>query len=235
MPRGTETVTLPGDPALQVGIRRSARLRNMSLRVSGLDGRITLSVPHGVGRQHALAFLHEKESWLRTALARAPRRQLVAPGESIPVDGTARRTITTTGRAVRLEGAQILVPGDAGCAGARVAAFLKTRARDRLVPMAEHHASRLDRKITGVSLRDTRSRWGSCTAQGRLMFSWRLAMAPLAVQDYVAAHEAAHLVHMDHSRAYWATVRRLMPDFTDHRDWLRQHGATLHAYVFDNG
>jgi len=85
-----------------------------------------------------------------------------------------------------------------------------------------------------VSFRDTRSRWGSCTAQGRLMFCWRLAMAPTVVQDYVAAHEAAHLVHMDHSRAYWGAVARIMPDYAHHRAWLRSHGAALHGYRFDS-
>jgi len=123
---------------------------------------------------------------------------------------------------------------EGGLTGPRVAAFLKTRARDRLVPMAGKYAAALGRQVAAVSLRDTRSRWGSCTAQGRLMFCWRLAMAPPEVQDYVVAHEAAHLVHMDHSRAYWASVAQVMPGYSAHRAWLRGHGATLHSYRFDS-
>lgn len=234
MPQQTETVVLPGEPALSVQIRASARARQMSLRVSGLDGRITLNVPRGLALRHALAFLSTKENWLRAAIARAPGVQSVAPGGMVPVDGILHRVTAARVRSVALEGDLLLVP-ETGPTGARVAAFLKTRARDRLVPMADHYAQELGRKVAAVSLRDTRSRWGSCTAQGRLMFCWRLAMTPPIVQDYVAAHEAAHLVHMDHSRAYWATVARIMPDYAAHRAWLRANGAALHGYRFDNG
>ncbi|NBB97672.1 MAG: DUF45 domain-containing protein [Alphaproteobacteria bacterium] len=234
MPQQTETVVLPGEPALSVQIRASARARQMSLRVSGLDGKITLNVPRGLARKHALAFLSEKESWLRGAIARAPGPTPVLPGAMLPVDGTLRRITPAASRGVMLDRDRLLVP-ETGPTGARVAAFLKTRARDRLVPMADHYAQALGRKVAAVSLRDTRSRWGSCTAQGRLMFCWRLAMAPPVVQDYVAAHEAAHLVHMDHSRAYWAAVARIMPDYATHRAWLRSHGAALHGYRFDSG
>ncbi|MCL1627972.1 MULTISPECIES: M48 family metallopeptidase [Roseinatronobacter] len=234
MPQLTETVVLPGEPALRVQIKASARARQMSLRVSGLDGKITLNVPRGLAHRHALAFLSEKEGWLRAAVARAPGVQPIAPGGLVPVDGILHRVTPAPVRSVTLKDDRLLVP-ETGPAGARVAAFLKTRARDRLVPMADHYAQALGRTVAAVSLRDTRSRWGSCTAQGRLMFCWRLAMAPPIVQDYVAAHEAAHLVHMDHSRAYWATVARIMPDYAAHRAWLRSHGATLHSYRFDNG
>lgn len=233
MPHQTETVVLPGDPALSVRIRTSARARQMSLRVSGLDGKITLNVPRGLARKHAMAFLSEKEGWLRGAIARAPGLTPVMPGVMIPVDGTPRQITLVRTRSVALEDNRLLVP-ETGPTGARVAAFLKARARDRLVPMADHYAQALGRKVAAVSLRDTRSRWGSCTAQGRLMFCWRLAMAPPQVQDYVAAHEAAHLVHMDHSRAYWGAVARIMPDYAAHRMWLRSHGAALHGYRFES-
>jgi predicted metal-dependent hydrolase len=89
----------------------------------------------------------------------------------------------------------------------------------------DRHAAALGRQPRALSLRDTRSRWGSCTHDGRLMFSWRLAMAPPEVLDYVAAHEVAHLAHMDHSPAFWAATARLMPDYARHRAWLRAHGA----------
>jgi predicted metal-dependent hydrolase len=235
MQQQSETVVLPGNPALSVQIRSSGRARQMSLRVSGLDGKITLNVPRGLARHHALAFLSDKADWLRAAVARAPGRVAVAPGAKVPVDGLLREVTPAGIRSVCLDGNRLLIPETASRTGARVAAFLKTHARDRLVPMSGHYATLLDRKVTAVSLRDTRSRWGSCTAQGRLMFCWRLAMAPPEVQDYVAAHEAAHLVHMDHSRAYWATVARIMPDYAQHRVWLRSNGASLHSYMFESG
>jgi predicted metal-dependent hydrolase len=106
-------------------------------------------------------------------------------------------------------------------------------ARDRLAAACDRHAQRLGRRPAALVLRDTRSRWGSCSAQGVLMFSWRLAMAPPAVLDYVAAHEVAHLAEMNHSRAFWATVARLLPDHAAPRAWLRAEGGALHRWRFD--
>ncbi|MGR3434759.1 MAG: M48 family metallopeptidase, partial [Shimia sp.] len=81
-------------------------------------------------------------------------------------------------------------------------------------------------------LRDTRSRWGSCSAAGGLNYSWRLVMAPPEVLDYVAAHEVAHLAQMNHSPRFWAEVAGLMPGYEAPRGWLRRHGADLHRYRF---
>ena len=90
-------------------------------------------------------------------------------------------------------------------------------------------------RFTALALRDTRSRWGSCTHEGRLMYSWRLAMAPPEVLDYVAAHEVAHLAHMDHSPRFWAAVATLMPGYAPRRAWLRRNGADLMAWSFRAG
>ena len=111
--------------------------------------------------------------------------------------------------------------------------LLKARARDALVPAARRYAELLGRQATSIALRDTRSRWGSCSAAGRLSFSWRLAMAPPEVLDYVAAHEAAHLTEMNHAPRYWAVVERIMPDYQRHRAWLKSEGRKLHDFRFD--
>jgi hypothetical protein len=116
---------------------------------------------------------------------------------------------------------------------ARIAAFLKVRARDRLAAASDHYAAQIGRKVVQISLRDTRSRWGSCTPDGALMYNWRLIMAPPAVLDYVAAHEVAHLIEMNHSPAFWAVVARIYPNWQVQRDWLKRNGAVLQAVRFD--
>ncbi|MGB5557542.1 MAG: M48 family metallopeptidase, partial [Paracoccaceae bacterium] len=128
----------------------------------------------------------------------------------------------------------LLVPGAPEQAAARIRAFLKLAARDRLNVAVDRYADLAGRRVSNITLRDTRSRWGSCTSDGRLMFSWRLIMAPPRVLDYVAAHEVAHLVEMNHSPAYWAVVRRIYPDYEVQRRWLRAHGQKLHAVRFDD-
>ncbi|MCB1389221.1 MAG: M48 family metallopeptidase [Rhodobacteraceae bacterium] len=223
-------IELPGDPPLAVRLRRSARARRVSLRVSRLDGAVTLTLPARAGLQGALAFLHERRTWIETAMAGLDGPVAVGPGVALPVEG---RLLTVTGAAVRsarIDGDLLLVPAPRPAAAAL--AFLKLRARDRLAERVAAHAAALGRPAGRLTLRDTRSRWGSCTASGDLMFNWRLIMAPPRVLDYVAAHEVAHLAQMNHSPAFWAEVTRLFPAHAEARRWLKAQGAQLHRYRF---
>ena len=223
---------LPGSPPVDVELRRSARARRFSLRVSRLDGRVTLSLPLAAREAEAIRFLHAQEDWLRAALARMPGMAVVGIGSALPVEGQLLTLVSGSGRSPRREDDSLILPGDPSRAGVRAAAFLKVLARDRLVAACDLHAGRLGRTFGKLSLRDTRSRWGSCTSDGGLMFSWRLIMAPPAVLDYVAAHEVAHLAQMNHSPAFWALVQGLCPGYGAHRAWLRGQGQSLHGYRF---
>lgn len=223
---------LPGNPPVAITLRKTAQARRISLRISRLDGRVTLTCPLRVSDREALAFAHEKADWLRQNLIAHPGPARIGIGAELPFEGRLLRIASGTGRLVRVEGADLLVPGASERAAARIGGFLKQVARDRLAAASDHYAARLGRGYTRLSLRDTRSRWGSCTADGGLMYSWRLIMAPPAVLDYVAAHEVAHLRHMDHSPRFWATVAALMPDYAKHRAWLRQHGGDLMLWRF---
>lgn len=222
---------LDGDPPVEIALRRSGVARRYSLRVSGLDGRVTLTLPRRASLADGLAFARSREAWIRNALASRTPVQEVVPGTVLPVEGRALRIDAAPVRTVRVDGPRLLVP-DAGPTGVRVAAFLKATARRRLAAATERHAARLGRPPGRITLRDPRSRWGSCSSSGDLMFSWRLVMAPPEVLDYVAAHEVAHLAEMNHSPAFWAVVARLCPGYAPHRAWLRAEGASLHRYRF---
>ncbi|MDX5413920.1 MAG: M48 family metallopeptidase, partial [Rhodobacterales bacterium] len=180
----------------------------------------------------ALAFAQEKADWLRLHLVAQPVLSGVGIGSDLPFEGRRLRIASGPGRLVRPEGDLLLVPGDPDRAPARLAGFLKQAARDRLAAASDHYAARLGRGYTRLTLRDTRSRWGSCTADGGLMYSWRLVMAPPEVLAYVAAHEVAHLAEMNHSDAFWAVVTRLYGDYRAPRRWLREKGGDLHRYRF---
>jgi predicted metal-dependent hydrolase len=224
---------LAGNPPLALTLRQSARARRISLRVSGLDGKVTLTIPMGVAEREALDFAREKEAWLRAQLTRQPETTLVEAGSVIMVEGRLVRIVPGPGRSMQLTETELLVPERAGAQVAiSVQAFLKIRARDALAASSDRHAVTLGRPYTRITLRDTRSRWGSCTAQGGLMYSWRLIMSPPEVLDYVAAHEVAHLAEMNHSPAFWAVVARLCPDYERPRRWLKRNGAALHRYRF---
>ncbi|MFN4202559.1 MAG: M48 family metallopeptidase [Tabrizicola sp.] len=227
---------LPGSPPVEVHLRRSARARRFSLRVSRLDGKVTLSMPLRAREGEALAFLKGHEGWLRETLeampGSTPRR--VGLGARLPVEGQELTILPGTGRRIRVEGETLLVPGNPEGIGPRIAAWLKVLARDRLALASARYAGLVDRRFTSLALRDTRSRWGSCSPDGRLMYSWRLIMAPPAVLDYVAAHEVAHLVELNHSPAYWAVVSRICPDWKRQRAWLHDQGQSLHRLRFQD-
>ena len=224
---------LEGDPPIEVTLRRSARARRLSLRVSRLDGRVTLSMPKRVAEAEAMSFLVEKQHWIRGHLAKRAPEVRRAFGVEIPFCGEDRLIVPGQGRSARFDGAQITVPGPAGRVPVRLKTFFRFEAQNRLRAASDHYAAALGVGYSRISLRDTRSRWGSCSSAGGLMYSWRLVMAPVAVQNYVAAHEVAHLREMNHSPAFWSLVADLCPDYEVHRRWLRQNGEALHAWRFD--
>ena len=230
MGKTIERMALPGSPEVEVRLRWSAQARRLSLRVSRMDGRVTLSVPPGISLGTAEAFLRRKAGWVRGHLATQPPAERPALGALVPVEGRVRRIAAAQGRP-RLAGDALEVNPSREVAP-QVAAVLKALARDRLAAACDAHAARLNRRYTALVLRDPRTRWGSCSSGGRLMFSWRLVMAPPEVLDYVAAHEVAHLIEMNHSPAFWAQVARICPDHARHRAWLRDRGADLHRMRF---
>ncbi len=225
---------LEGNPPIEVLLRRSARARSLSLRVSRLDGRVTLTMPNHVADRTGMDFLRSREDWVRHQLTGVPVEEAVGLGSVIPVEGRAV-TLTPMARTrPRIDADRLLLPDQPEVAGIKAKAFLRTLARDRLAAASDRYASELGLGYGRITLRDTRSRWGSCTARGDLMYNWRLVMAPTEVLNYVAAHEVAHLAEMNHSRAFWRVVERLFPHHRKCRDWLKDEGATLHRYRFDS-
>lgn len=223
---------LPGQPPVPLLLRKSARARRISLRVSQLDGRVTVTLPAGVPEAEGLNFARSKESWIRKHLEDQPSQAVVGFGVVLPVEGIARRVVPAQGRKVSLRQDEIEVP--AGSETRRLARFLKELARERLTEACDDYAAMLGRPFTSLTLRDTRSRWGSCSSAGGLMFSWRLILAPSEVLHYVAAHEVAHLAEMNHSPAFWHKVETLFGSYDGPRRWLRDNGAGLHRYRFDD-
>lgn len=232
MTTSARTVVLSGDPPVTITLRPSVRARRISLRVSRSDGVVTLSHPSWTSEGEALAFARSKSDWIRRTLESAAPPAVLRFGASVPVAGVLRRLEPATGRLPVLGDDAIALPGNEADIPRRLAQLLRLRARDALAAACDAHAATVGRRYTALVLRDTRSRWGSCSAEGRLMFSWRLAMAPPAVLDYVAAHEVAHLVRMDHSAAFWKVVAGLCPAYPTHRAWLRREGSALMAIRF---
>ncbi len=217
---------------MPVDIRENIQARRMSLRIDPTTGRLRVTVPPGTGARRIRDFVARHLDWARERLNRVPERVPLVAGREIPVFGEMRliNHAPAVGRRVVLEPGQLQVGGDADFVARRVADWLKAEARRQIEPLARSKARLLGRSLASLTVRDTRSRWGSCTSKGGLNFSWRLVMAPPAILDYVVAHEVAHLVEMNHSPAFWQLCASLTPHGLAPRDWLKRNGAELWRY-----
>lgn len=225
-------LTLTDGTEVPITLRRSSRARRFSLRVSRVDGGVTLSLPLRASESEGLAFARAQVAWLDKVMAEMVRPEVVAHGGTLCFEGRDYIIAPAPVRAARIEDGAILVPRDPARLGSSLEAFLKLAARQRLQAASERYAAQLGARFSKITLRDTRSRWGSCSHTGALSYNWRLVMAPPAVLDYVAAHEVAHLREMNHSPAFWALVARLRPDYAAERGWLKREGGRLHAIRF---
>jgi len=128
---------------------------------------------------------------------------------------------------------QIILYGDVAHLPRHVRDFLQMRAKNTITPLVASFAQEVGRKPQSIRYKDTKSRWGSCTAQGDLSFSWRIIMAPASVVRYLVAHEVSHLVEMNHGSQFWQLCEKLSPDTKRCRAWLKRNGQALHAINFD--
>lgn len=226
-----EVVELRGRE-VSLRVRRSRRARHVSLRIDEKRASVDLILPRAVTREDGMTFVHHKTAWILREIDALPPRVLFTDGAVLPLLGTDHRIRhrPEARGTVWVEDGSINVAGRAPHVQRRVADWLKRRARQEIARRAAAHARKIGKRVNRLSLRDTRSRWGSCSEEGHLSFSWRLILAPEAVLDYVIAHEVAHLEELNHSPRFWRLVTSLCPNTKVPRYWLKRHGATLHRY-----
>jgi predicted metal-dependent hydrolase len=217
----------------QVAIRVSPRARRIALRVDAAERKVELVLPRGVPTSHGLRFLAAKQGWIAARLAALPRPVPFAEGVIVPVLGIPhriRREDDNAAPPVAIRDGEIRVRGDAAHVARRVRDHLAGMALNEFARRARQVAARIERGVARVAVRDTKSRWGSCSGRGNLAFSWRLIFAPEWVIDYVVAHEVAHLVEMNHGARFWRLVESLSPDSAAARGWLKRHRNRLFSY-----
>lgn len=218
-----------GEQPLKIVRRRSAR--RFILRLDDEDDAVVLTLPRYASFAAAWRFLEANRGWIEERLGELPPRVIFADGVEVPILGTPHvirhRAASRGYGAAWLEPGALCVTGDVRYLPRRVTDFLRERARHELGIRAHAMAESIGRHVVGVSVRDTRSRWGSCSHDGALCFSWRLILAPPTIVDYVVAHEVAHLKHMNHGARFWRTVEELAPNSGAPRLWLRRNRARL--------
>lgn len=228
------------DRDVRVAVKVSVRAVRFTLRLGVGDPVLTL--PARARFADALDFLDRHRGWLAERLARRPAPVAFVDGAMVPFRGEVHRIDHRPGERGTVwredvadpiaEAPRLVVAGGVEHLPRRLHDFFVRSAKADLAPAVARHAARLSIELKNprIRIKDTRSRWGSCTADGELSFSWRVVLAPPFVLDYLAAHEVAHLVEMNHSRDFWKLVRRSCPEMDLGRRWLKIHGAGLHGY-----
>ncbi|MCT4655418.1 MAG: M48 family metallopeptidase [Cohaesibacter sp.] len=225
-----------GEDAIKVRLKPNPRAKRLILRLDPRSGEPVATIPPGLSERKIKAFLEANRDWL---VARQEARAEHIPftaGATIPVRdiphelchvGQKRGTVR-----LLVEGGRhrLMVSGDEAHFARRVTDWLKKQAREDLSDAVDCHAKALDVKPSSIRIKDTTSRWGSCSSARVLSFSWRIIFAPPFVLNYLAAHEVAHLREMNHSPRFWAHVEDICPDFEEAKVWLKQYGRDLHAY-----
>jgi predicted metal-dependent hydrolase len=227
-----------GGRTLPMRIIENARAKRLTLRIDTGGKGLRVTVPSGIAMRDIDEFILRHQGWLEARLVKYPDRPKLRPGVKLPLRGVNHALIHEAGARGAVEqgmdedGAYLMVHGDLRHFGRRLTDFLKREAKRDIEPMALALAERTSRKVKSVKFKDTSSRWGSCSSDGNLSFSWRIMMAPKPVIAYLVAHEVAHLTEMNHGPKFWKLTRELCPDMERAKAWLKRNGAALQSIEF---
>ena len=217
--------------AVVLDVLKDKRARKLHLRADPNLGVVRLTLPWRTPAREGLEFLHNHQAWLAKQVARWPVARPFAPDAIIPFNDQQLRIDWHEARPRRAHfGTDILqIGGPREGLSQRVERALRCAAQPIFDAAVQNLAARVARPVTRVRLTDPKARWGSCSRDGVLNFSWRLVLAPNWVREAVIAHEVAHLVHMNHSERFWALAHELYNgDMDQARSWLSVEGAQLH-------
>src|ERR1700675_3838316 len=220
-----------------VRLRRHRQARRYTLRIVAGTREAVLTMPPRGSPREAREFAEKPPAWIAARFGRLPKPAPFAHGSELPLRGVAHSIVHRRGARGTVwtesdsRGERLLcVAGEAEHVSRRITDYLKRQAKRDLEIAVKHYAEKLGVGFRRISIRDQASRWGSCSTTGMLSFSWRLVLAPRYVLDYLAAHEVAHLVEMNHSAKFWQLVQRLCPGHECAKVWLDVHGTDLHRY-----
>ncbi len=226
---------LPKIAASRIRIKRSTRARRLALRVDPKARVVNLVVPRGVSEARALAFAAEQHEWIAGRLSALPQPIAYEDGAVIPILGRNRRVTIyfdpdRRDTSITLKRNELIVLTNKDDPTMRIQRFLRELARETLSELCHEKAALIGKRARSIMIRDTKSRWGSCAPGGRLSFSWRLIHAPYKSLDYVAAHEVAHMRHMNHGPRFWELCEELSEDYEGGKGWMRANAQELMRY-----
>jgi predicted metal-dependent hydrolase len=236
-PAAEKMTIFSGERHFELSVVRHPRARRYTIRVRDAYRDVVLTMPRRGSLADARNFAQKNVAWIASKLARLPDVVPFADGETVPVHGvphriTHRPQARGTAWVERDESgnAFLCVAGERAHIARRVTDFLKREAKQALTSASRAYAAQIGVSIGRIGLRDSATRWGSCSERGSLSYSWRLILAPPYVLDYLAAHEIAHRIELNHSDRFWTLLDRMTPERLRAEAWLGAHGNSLHRY-----
>ncbi len=221
--------------AVVVNFRRNSRAKRIILRLTREATGVVVTIPKKMNLARAQAFVEKSVPWISKHLKQRAPPAILEPGSVIPFRGIPHEVHATTLRrgliTIDPEARRILVPGDPRHLSRRLQDWLKAQAKADLTEASARYAKSMAVDFKRISVRDQKSRWGSCSAAGDLSYNWRLILAPSHILDYVAAHEVAHRRHMNHGPGFWRLVLQHCPHASTAKHWFKSNGAELHRFT----
>lgn len=218
-----------------IKLRRDSRARRMALRLDPAQRCVHFVLPRFASTSKAQAFIDDHRQWVMDRINELPEYIALEAGAVLPILGREVRVVvekdpTRKSTHIELQDYTLLVQTNLDEYEPRIKRFLKSLAREYLTDILKEKTAQLEKKPKKIQIRDTKTRWGSCSADGNISLSWRLIFAPPDAMDYVVAHEAAHLIHMDHSKNFWAQCEALCVGYKAGKKWMKSEGYTLHQF-----
>lgn len=223
------------DISPDLSLKINPRAKRMALRVDPKKRKVKLVLPTDANISRAYEFALEHKYWIREKIAELPElirfvdgAVLSILGEEIRIEVSYDKTLKTTD--ILLKNNILSVSTNKEDSSKRIKRFLVNLAKEKLTTLSNEKAAQINEKISGIDVKDTISRWGSCSHDNRLSFSWRLIFAPLHAFDYVVAHEVAHMRVMDHSPDFWEECEALSANYSKGKSWMKHHSTKLIRY-----
>jgi predicted metal-dependent hydrolase len=207
-----------------IDIAKNARAKNLSLRVNAKTGRVRLTIPIKIQPQRIAVFLEQYQSWIIKHQDQFDARVPFVEGAFVPYRGRYYHIVQQSGSRTN-----VTFKDDQMIVTTRGSVRVNTAVM-RFSDLSYQKAALIGKKIQQIDILDTISRWGSCSVDGRLMYSWRIIMAPDAAIDYLISHEVSHLMHMNHSPAFWTLCQSLCIDYEYGKDWIKRQGKGLFLF-----
>lgn len=227
-----QTFDFSGIFDFEIKIKKTPLAKRITLRIDEKNRIPVLTIPEKCSKKKAVLFIQEHIDWIRQTLAKLPHLQRIKDREQINILGKKITIIhSPTQRGTFLEQDTLLVGGSIEFLHRRTIDYIKKQTHQYLCDLSRAYAQKINSKINKITLKDTKTRWGSCSNRNNINYNWRIALAPVFVINYLVCHEVSHLIYQDHSSDFWTCVNNLCPQYKEAREWLKTNGKTLYKYI----